>query len=70
MTDETFSDLHQYALELGYSDRIALKTIFLNGGTTLIEEIMANDSNEVIFLSKANDHSILKKYTENGLSLF
>ena len=70
-SDARLNDLYQYAIESGYSRLDAIK-LTLNEGSFLVEVPMVNPSSseKVIFLTNINRLSVIRRYTETGISLF
>ena len=67
--DVEFNDLYQYAIEEGYSYRGSIKETF-NEDSVLTRVLMSNSSNEALFLTRVNGQSVLRKYTDSGVTLF
>ena len=67
--NERFNDLYEYSAESGFSYCGSTRTTF-NTGSIIIEAMMVNLSGEVTFLTKIDETSFLKAYTETGISYF
>jgi hypothetical protein len=66
-SDAEFKDLYEYAAESGFVCLVATRTTF-NTGSRLLEVIMANLADEVTILTKIDDTSFLKAFSETGVS--